>query len=89
MAVGKEEPMNPVHLFAHGSTMMLGEEHHSGDYWKKCGDEALAAGIEHVIVMVSVRVRRGRQHQEKHHPLFPSPPAHHPPLFPQHHTPIT
>ncbi|KAK7425450.1 hypothetical protein QQZ08_008015 [Neonectria magnoliae] len=34
MAVGsKDEPMNPVHLYAHGSTMMLSEEHASGDYW--------------------------------------------------------
>lgn len=54
MAVGsKEEPMNPVHLYAHGSTMMLGEEHDSGNYWKKCGEEALANGVEHVVVMVS------------------------------------
>lgn len=54
MAVGsKEEPMNPVHLYAHGSTMMLGEEHNSGNYWKKCGEQALANGIEHVVVMVS------------------------------------
>lgn len=54
MAVGKKQeegPMNPVHLFAHGSTMMLGEEHASGDYWKKCGDEALANGIEHIVMM--------------------------------------
>ncbi|KAH6892058.1 Extradiol ring-cleavage dioxygenase, class III enzyme, subunit B [Thelonectria olida] len=52
MAVGsKEEAMSPVHLYAHGSTMMLGEEHFSGDYWKKCGDDALANGIEHVVVM--------------------------------------
>lgn len=45
--------MNPVHLYAHGSTMMLGEEHDSGNYWKKCGEEALANGVEHVVVMVS------------------------------------
>ncbi|KAJ2901688.1 Extradiol ring-cleavage dioxygenase [Zalerion maritima] len=51
MAIDKTEPMNPVHLFSHGSTMMLGEECLSGDYWKKCGDEALAQGIEHVVMM--------------------------------------
>ncbi|KAK7966025.1 aromatic ring-opening dioxygenase family protein [Apiospora aurea] len=52
MAVGKrEEPMAPVHLFSHGSTMMLGEESASADYWKKCGDEALAHGVEHVVMM--------------------------------------
>lgn len=33
--------------------MMLGEESESADYWKKCGDEALAHGIKGVIVMVS------------------------------------
>lgn len=56
MAVGKrddEGPMAPVHLFSHGSTMMLGEESASADYWKKCGDEALAHGVEHVVMMVS------------------------------------
>ena len=33
--------------------MMLGEESTSADYWKKCGDEALAHGIKGVIMMVS------------------------------------
>lgn len=42
----------PVHFFSHGSTMMLGEESESADYWKKCGDEALANGIKGVIMMV-------------------------------------
>jgi hypothetical protein len=32
--------------------MMLGEEHATAEYWRKCGDEALAKGIEHVIMMV-------------------------------------
>jgi hypothetical protein len=32
--------------------MMLGEESESADYWKKCGDEALAYGIKGVIIMV-------------------------------------
>ena len=31
--------------------MMLGEESTSADYWKKCGDEALANGIKGVIMM--------------------------------------
>src|SRR3569833_1948801 len=54
MAVGKggEGRMAPVHLFSHGSTMMLGEESASATYWKKCGDEALARGVEHVVIMV-------------------------------------
>jgi hypothetical protein len=55
MAVGEKsrEPMAPVHLFSHGTTMMLGEEHASAKYWEQCGDEALANGIEHVVIMVS------------------------------------
>ncbi|KAI4779263.1 LigB subunit of an aromatic-ring-opening dioxygenase LigAB, partial [Aureobasidium sp. EXF-8845] len=43
--------LTPVHFFSHGSTMMLGEESTSGDYWKKCGDEALAHDIKGVIMM--------------------------------------
>lgn len=35
--------------------MMLGEESKSADYWKQCGDEALARGIKGVVIMVSVR----------------------------------
>lgn len=42
----------PVHFFSHGSTMMLGEDSSSADYWKKCGDEALARNIQGVIIMV-------------------------------------
>lgn len=45
--------MAPVHLFSHGSTMMLGEEHASADYWERCGNAALENGIEHVVMMVS------------------------------------
>lgn len=45
--------LTPVHFFSHGSTMMLGEESTSADYWKKCGDEALAHGIKGVVMMVS------------------------------------
>lgn len=32
--------------------MMLGEESRSADFWKKCGDEALAHGVKGVIMMV-------------------------------------
>lgn len=45
-------PLTPVHIFSHGSTMMLGEESHSAEYWKKCGDEALAHGIKGIVIMV-------------------------------------
>jgi hypothetical protein len=47
-----QAPLTPVHFFSHGSTMMLGEESRSATYWKKCGDAALANGIEHIIMMV-------------------------------------
>ncbi|KAI6712517.1 aromatic ring-opening dioxygenase : catalytic LigB subunit [Diplocarpon mali] len=43
--------LTPVHFFSHGSTMMLGEESASADYWKRCGDAALANGIKHVVMM--------------------------------------
>lgn len=63
MAVGsKEEPMAPVHLFSHGSTMMLGEEHASADYWEKCGNAALENGTEHIVMMVSCKIIRPLQH---------------------------
>lgn len=43
--------LTPVHFFSHGSTMMLGEESKSADYWKKCGDEALAHGVKGIVMM--------------------------------------
>lgn len=51
---GKSNSLPPVHFFSHGSTMMLGEESTSADYWKKCGDEALAHGIKGVVIMVGL-----------------------------------
>lgn len=53
LALLTETGPTPVHFFSHGSTMMLGEESESADYWKKCGDEALARNIKGVIIMVS------------------------------------
>ncbi|KAF2798431.1 aromatic ring-opening dioxygenase family protein [Melanomma pulvis-pyrius CBS 109.77] len=44
--------ISPVHFFSHGSTMMLGEDSESADYWKQCGDEALAHGIKGIVMMV-------------------------------------
>ncbi|KKK24657.1 aromatic ring-opening dioxygenase family protein [Aspergillus ochraceoroseus] len=38
--------LTPVHFFSHGSTMMLGEQSESADYWRKCGEEALARNIQ-------------------------------------------
>jgi aromatic ring-opening dioxygenase catalytic subunit (LigB family) len=44
--------LTPVLFLSHGSTMMLGEESESADFWKKCGDDAIAYGIKGVIMMV-------------------------------------
>jgi aromatic ring-opening dioxygenase catalytic subunit (LigB family) len=41
----------PIHFFSHGSTMMLGEESQSADYWKACGDEAKRHGFKGVLMM--------------------------------------
>jgi hypothetical protein len=43
--------------------MMLGEESASAAYWKKCGDEALANGIEHVVMMASLPIPPSSQPQ--------------------------
>jgi hypothetical protein len=48
--------LTPVHFFSHGSTMMLGEESQSADYWKKAGDQALANKIKGVIMMACIPV---------------------------------
>jgi aromatic ring-opening dioxygenase catalytic subunit (LigB family) len=45
--------LTPVHFFSHGSTRMLEAETESGDYWAKCGEEALAHNIKGIIIMVS------------------------------------
>lgn len=51
----------PVHFFSHGSTAMLGEQSESADYWKACGDAALANGIKQVVIMVhTMRVCFGK-----------------------------
>jgi aromatic ring-opening dioxygenase catalytic subunit (LigB family) len=39
--------------------MMLGEESRSAEYWKKCGDEAIANGCKGVIMMVSLKILEG------------------------------
>lgn len=46
--------------------MMLGEESESADYWKKCGDEALARKIKGVVIMVSMVNSSFRKHPVNH-----------------------
>lgn len=58
MPNGEHQSLAPVHFFSHGSTAMLGEESKSADYWKACGDAALAHGIKHVIIMVRLANHR-------------------------------
>lgn len=58
--------LTPVHFFSHGSTMMLGEESESADYWKACGDEALAHGVKGVVMMVRWISIRHRIHILSH-----------------------
>jgi len=67
MAVGEQqtELMAPVHLFSHGSTMMLGEDSASSRYWEKCGEEALAHGIEHVVMMVRPSTTHISHHRKR------------------------
>ena len=40
----------PVVFCSHGSTMMLGEDNDAGRYWQKVGEEAIARGIEGVVM---------------------------------------
>ncbi|KAH6618434.1 aromatic ring-opening dioxygenase family protein [Boeremia exigua] len=41
----------PVFLFAHGSTMMLGEESEPAKVWEQVGNEALRRGIKRIVMM--------------------------------------
>jgi aromatic ring-opening dioxygenase catalytic subunit (LigB family) len=43
--------VTPVHFFSHGSTMMLGEETKSADYWKSAGDAAIANNVKGIVIM--------------------------------------
>ncbi|KAF4548393.1 Catalytic LigB subunit of aromatic ring-opening dioxygenase-like protein [Elsinoe fawcettii] len=47
---GSKHP-TPVFLFAHGSTMMLGEESEPAEIWKQTGDEAIRRGIKRIVIM--------------------------------------
>lgn len=54
--------LTPVHFFSHGSTRMLEAETESGEYWEKCGQEALAHGVKGIILMVSLTLLEYRMH---------------------------
>ncbi|KAF5494428.1 Extradiol ring-cleavage dioxygenase [Colletotrichum siamense] len=46
-----EKAPTPVFLFAHGSTMMLGEDSEPAHIWESVGDEVLRRGIERIVIM--------------------------------------
>ncbi|RAL07224.1 DODA-type extradiol aromatic ring-opening family dioxygenase, partial [Aspergillus homomorphus CBS 101889] len=41
----------PTHFFSHGSPMMLTQTTESSEYWRRCGEEALANGVKGIIIM--------------------------------------
>lgn len=41
---------------------MLEADTDAGDYWKKCGDEALAHGVKGIIIMVGVIIQGPNAH---------------------------
>ncbi|PYH48927.1 DODA-type extradiol aromatic ring-opening family dioxygenase [Aspergillus saccharolyticus JOP 1030-1] len=43
--------LTPIHFFSHGSPMMLIETTESSEYWRRCGEEALASNIKGIIIM--------------------------------------
>lgn len=46
----------PVFLFAHGSTMMLGEESEPAKIWEGIGNEALRRGVKRIVMMVRLNL---------------------------------
>jgi hypothetical protein len=42
----------PVFLFAHGSTMMLGEDSEPAHIWESVGAEAIRRGVKRIVMMV-------------------------------------
>ncbi|KAJ6089928.1 aromatic ring-opening dioxygenase family protein [Penicillium canescens] len=51
MTVPNTKKPTPVFLFAHGSTMMLGEESEPARIWENIGNEALRRGIKRIVMM--------------------------------------
>lgn len=41
----------PCFFFSHGSTAMLGERSAPAAYWEQVGRQALAEGVERIIIM--------------------------------------
>lgn len=51
MVNAPEPKSTPVLFFSHGSTMMLGEESTSADFWYKCGRDAENHGFKNIVLM--------------------------------------
>jgi ABC-type dipeptide/oligopeptide/nickel transport system permease subunit len=47
-----QQPMAPVLFLSHGTTMMLGTDSRTRDYWAALGRDALVHGVKGVIIMV-------------------------------------
>jgi hypothetical protein len=56
----------PVFLFAHGSTMMLGEESEPARIWENIGNECLRRGVKRIVMMV----RRNKRSQDDSESVF-------------------
>jgi len=46
----KQAPL-PCFFFSHGSTSMLGERSAPAAYWEQVGRQALAEGVERIVMM--------------------------------------
>jgi aromatic ring-opening dioxygenase catalytic subunit (LigB family) len=65
----------PVFLFAHGSTMMLGEESEPAKIWEGVGNECLRRGIKRIVMMVSTACQLARPSTNVHRALTGMPPT--------------
>ncbi|GLA28413.1 hypothetical protein AnigIFM63326_005989 [Aspergillus niger] len=45
--------LTPVHLFSHGSPLMIYETTECSKYWRKCGDEARAHNVKGIVMLSS------------------------------------
>ena len=51
----------PVFLFAHGSTMMLGEESEPARIWEDIGNDCLRRGVKRIVMMVCISISKKKE----------------------------
>lgn len=51
----------PVFLFAHGSTMMLGEESEPAEIWEDIGNQCLRRGVKRIVMMVCISISKKKE----------------------------